>query len=861
MNRAERRRDAKRGQQIRRAGEQPAPTFARAVASFGGGDLDRAETLFQRCLDAGLDVARARHNLGVIAGLRGRHAEAAALFRTATALAPSDAEAWMNLGLSLAETGDLRDGRAAVERAVALDPAGPAPRTALAEILMREPDLHGAQRACQDALAADPLYGPALLRRAKILRESGDHEGLVAHCDDWLARVPGATAALLERAAALLRLDCVAEAEADLVAALAAEGHGGSACLALSALLADDDRPDEAVALLGRAVEARPDHAMALMNRAVLNQRAGRFEAALADFRRTLELAPDDARAYHNVGYMLLRVEQPDTAIPFLEHAIRLKPDLVDSLLYLAEAYRQLSDYATASAVLEHAAELAPERPNLRIALCWSRMHACDWRGFGDSLRDDLARCIAAGEPFSPFILMAMGLSNLETLLWTRAWTQQNLDAKPTPLDRPKPIRPRNRIRIGYLSADFRGHATAVLVMALFELHDRERFEIYGYNIGRGDGSAMGQRMTAALDHLVDLSFLGDRDAAQRIADDAIDVLIDMKGFTTDSRPNILSFRPAPIQVNYLGFPGTMGTPHVDYVVVDAVVAPRDHQPFYDEKIVHLPHCYQPNDRDRPGADPAARRADHGLPERGFVFCCFNNNYKITPLIFDIWMRLLAAVDGSVLWLLEANPQASRNLKEEAAARGVARERIVFAPPRVYADHMARIGLADLFLDTLPVNAHTTASDSLWAGVPVLTCLGPYFPGRVAASLLGAVGLPELVTACFADYETEALALARDPARLSGIRDKLAADRATAPLFDTPRYIRDYEAALERMVEIHDAGRSPEAFAVSETARPPMEPPSPAPSTSPAHPYGTNFQDDSSSMPFSGATQRSQRRI
>lgn len=816
VNRAERRRDAKRGRQVERAGNGAAPTFARAVACFGSGDFDGAEALFQRCLAAGLDVARARHNLGVIAGLRGRHAEAATLFRAAIALAPADAEAWMNLGLSLAETGDLRQGRAAVERAVALDPTGPAPRTALAEVLMREPDLDGALRACRDALAADPLYGPALLRRAKVLLESGDHEGCVAHCGDWLARAPAATAARLERAGALLRLDRVAEAEADLRAALAAEGHGGSACLALSALLADDDRPDEAVALLGRAVEARPDHAMALMNRAVLNQRAGRFEAALADFRRTLELAPGDARAYHNVGYMLLRLERPEMGIPFLEHAIRLKPDLVDSLLYLAEAHRQLSDYATASAVLEHAAELAPDRPNLRIALCWSRMHACDWRGFGDSLRDDLARCIAAGEAFSPFILMAMGLSNLETLLWTRAWTEQNLDAKPTPLDRPKPTGPRDRIRIGYLSADFRGHATAVLVMALLELHDRERFEVYGYNIGRGDGSAMGQRMTAALDHLVDVSFLGDRDAAQRIADDAIDVLIDMKGFTTDSRPNILSFRPAPIQVNYLGFPGTMGTPHVDYVVVDAVVAPRDHQPFYDEKIVHLPHCYQPNDRDRPGADPDARRTDHGLPERGFVFCCFNNNYKITPLVFDIWMRLLEAVDGSVLWLLEANVQASHNLKEEAAARGVARDRIVFAPTRPYADHMARIGLADLFLDTLPVNAHTTASDALWAGVPVLTCLGPYFAGRVAASLLGAVGLPDLVVPDLAAYEREALSLARDAARLRTYRERLATNRPTAPLFDTPRYARNYEAALARMVELHDAGRPPEPFEVEE---------------------------------------------
>ncbi|MBE7220039.1 MAG: hypothetical protein INR64_16335, partial [Caulobacteraceae bacterium] len=516
----------------------------------------------------------------------------------------------------------------------------------------------------------------------------------------------------------------------------------------------------------------------------------------------------------------------PTQAIPFFEQALRLKPDLVDSFVYLAECCRGLSDYGTAAALLDHAAAIAPDQSWLRIALLWARMHACDWRPLGAALRDDLSRCIATGSSFSPFIVMALGLPNHETLLWTRAWTEANLPRAPAALGRPAPEAGRERIRVGYLSADFRGHATAVLVMGLFELHDRGRFEIFGYNIGRGDGSAMGERMTAALDRFVDLSFLGDRDAAQRIADDRIDVLVDLKGFTTDSRPAILSYRPAPIQVNYLGFPGTMGTPHVDYVVVDETVAPFEHQPFYDERIVHLPHCYQPNDRDRAGADPGARRADHGLPEPGFVFCCFNNTYKITPLVFDIWMRLLRAVEGSVLWLFEANAQAHANLLREAAERGIDPRRLVFAPRLGYAQHMARLGLADLFLDTLPVNAHTTASDALWAGVPVLTMLGPLFAGRVAASLNRAVGLPDLVVDSFAAYEAEALALARDPARLGALRGRLAANRMTAPLFDSPRYARDFEAALERMVAIHDAGGAPEAFAVEDGSEPVNELPS-----------------------------------
>ncbi|WP_237479968.1 tetratricopeptide repeat protein [Lichenibacterium dinghuense] len=780
MNRAERRRDARRARSAG-AGRAGGPAFARAVALFGAGDLDGAERLFTRLRDAGLDAARARHNLGVIAARRGRYPEAVDLFRSALAIRPDDPEAWTQLALAFAESGTLAEARMAAERAVTLAPDAPAALAALAEVCLCTDDLAGALEASERALAVDPAFAPALMRRAAALRRLGRSR----------------------------------DAEADLRVVMAAEGIGGSACLALSALLAEDERPDEAAALLDRAIAERPDHALARMNRAVFHQRAGRFDEALADFRRTLELAPDDPRAYHNVGYMLQRIEQPRAAIPFLEHAIRLKPDLVESFIFLAECYRDLADYGTAAPVLEHAAAIAPDRPWLRMALLWARMHACDWRALGTTLADDLALCVERGNTFSPFIVMALGLSNAETLLWTRAWTEANLTVAPAPLRHPEREGPRTRIRVGYLSADFRGHATAVLLMDLFEQHDRGRFETFGYNIGRGDGSVMGERMTGALEHFVDVSFLGDRDAAQRIADDALDLLVDLKGFTTDSRPNILSFRPAPVQVNYLGFPGTMGTPHVDYVVVDETVAPFEHQPFYDERIVHLPHSYQPNDRQRSGADPGARRADHGLPERGFVFCCFNNTYKITPLVFDIWMRLLGTVEGSVLWLFEANPQAGDNLRREAAARGIDPNRLVFAPRAGFGDHLGRLGLADLFLDTLPVNAHTTASDALWAGVPVLTMLGPLFAGRVAASLNRAVGLPELVTESFADYEAEALALARDSGRLGALRARLAANRASAPLWDTPRYTRDYEAALERMVAIHDAGGAPEAFAVS----------------------------------------------
>ncbi len=555
------------------------------------------------------------------------------------------------------------------------------------------------------------------------------------------------------------------------------------------------------------------------MLRGLLHQKRGRFEDAFKGLRHAIELAPRDPIAHFNMGLLLLKAERDVLAIAFFEQAARLKPDMVEAYVQLAEAHRHLGHHSVVIALLDHAHSLRPEQLEIRWMACWARMHACAWQGYEAKIHGLMADAIAGGQTISPFMIMAFGLSNLETLLWNRAWAEVFMKPSPTPLtryDQPRERSGQARIRIGYLSADFRGHATAALVAELFRLQDRSRFELFGYNIGRSDGTDLGQNMAAALDHMVDLCFLNDREAAERIAEDGLAILVDLKGFTTDSRPAILAHRPAPIQVNYLGYPSSMGTKLIDYIIADAVVAPFAHQPFFDEAIVHLPHSYQPNDRRRPGTQAGVSRAAHGLPEKGFVFCCFNNNYKLTPLVFDIWMRLLTAVPGAVLWLLQANNAAAENLMAAAAERGIPSERLIFAPRLAYDQHLARLGLADLFLDTLPVNAHTTASEALWVGVPVLTCTGPHFASRVAASLLTSIGLPELIMSDLAAYEREALALAQDPERLQALRAHLVANRSTAPLFDTPRYARNYEAALVRMVERREAGLPPEAFAVRE---------------------------------------------
>ncbi|WP_283810268.1 UDP-N-acetylglucosamine-peptide N-acetylglucosaminyltransferase [Bradyrhizobium sp. Gha] len=378
---------------------------------------------------------------------------------------------------------------------------------------------------------------------------------------------------------------------------------------------------------------------------------------------------------------------------------------------------------------------------------------------------------------------------------------------------RPRTPSPVSRLRIGYMSADFRNHAIGHLMVGAIEEHDRERFEVSAISLGIDDRSELRDRLKAAFERFEDVNHLPDEDVVERIRQLDIEILVDLGGFTAGARPKILARRAAPIQVNYLGYPGTMGATYMDYVMADPIIVPEAEQNHYAEKVIYLPDSYQPTDSRRSLANVPAR-SEVGLADDAFVYCAFNRTSKITPVLFDVWMRLLAKTAGSVLWLLDADPIASENLKREAVARGIAAERIVFAP-HVPADaHLARHQLADLYLDTLPYNAHTAASDALWAGLPVVTCLGTAFAGRVAASILTAVALPELVTRSLDDYEGLALRIAHDSELRSALRSKLASQRTTWPLFDTARMTRHVEKAFNEMWRRHCAGEAPASFAV-----------------------------------------------
>ena len=359
----------------------------------------------------------------------------------------------------------------------------------------------------------------------------------------------------------------------------------------------------------------------------------------------------------------------------------------------------------------------------------------------------------------------------------------------------------KNKIRIGYYSADFHNHATSYLMAELFERHDKTKFELIAFSFGPDEKDEMRHRISNAFNQFIDVRFKSDRDIALMSREMGIDIAVDLKGFTENARTDIFSHRAAPIQVNYIGYPGTMAAEYIDYIIADQMIIPTESRKYYYEKVVYLPNSYQVNDRKRIIADKAFTREELGLPKKGFVFCCFNNNFKITPHTFDGWIRILKAVEGSVLWLLEDNTTARINLLKEAKKRGLNPIRLVFAKRMKLPEHLARHCAADLFIDTLPYTAHTTTSDALWAGLPVLTCTGESFASRVAASLLNAIELPELIATTQEQYESIAIELANNPEKLKAIKDKLESNKLTTALFDTPRFTKHIESAYMKMYE------------------------------------------------------------
>ena len=561
------------------------------------------------------------------------------------------------------------------------------------------------------------------------------------------------------------------------------------------------EQKTDAMACYQRALALNPSFAEAYLNLGTALKDTGDMDGAFKSFQHALQLNPSLAQAYNNIGIILNENNFYTEAIEQYRLALNINPHDDKTHYNLGFALKDLKKLPEAIASYRTALKINPDNANALSELAHRLQHICDWPQLSD-LESRLLALVRAGKDngVSPFNLLNFQYATpADHLLGARSFAKKFSVPKERQFTHNKPVA-KPKIRIGYVSSDFYQHATAYLMAELFERHDRNRFETYAYCYSRDDGSALRQRLIRSFDMFLDIRSATPFAAAKRIHEDQIDILIDLKGYTGSARPQIFAFRPAPIQVNYLGYPGTLGVDYIDYMIADEVIAPMSHQNYYSEKIVHLSDTYQPNDTQRQIA-AIPTRAECGLPDNAFVFCCFNSTYKILPPVFDIWMRLLHAVPNSVLWLFEANPLVKDNLHREAKARGIPAERIIFAPGKGLEEHLARHACADLFLDTLPINAHTTTSDALWAGLPVLTCLGESFAGRVAASLVKAAGLPELVTENLQDYEALALRLATSPAELKILRERLQKNRLTVPLFDIQKFTVNLEKAYSAMWE------------------------------------------------------------
>jgi predicted O-linked N-acetylglucosamine transferase (SPINDLY family) len=594
--------------------------------------------------------------------------------------------------------------------------------------------------------------------------------------------------------------------------AAAEEHRRGDAALQRANALRQSGRLEEAVHTYREALALRPDLAPAHNNLANVLADRGDIEDAVFHYRQALALRPNAAEIHYNLGNALVRRGDADEAAAHYIRAVGLKPDFADAQYGLAIAFARNGHLENAIKACQRAVLLKPDSPQAFAQLAMLRMQACDWSEADNATERVMELVRRLPGSIQPADLLCHDVSVADQLLAARGWAEA-LERRIAKRYRHEPRTASGKIRLGYLSADLYTHPLAHLVVNMFEQHDRSAFEVTAYSFGSDDGTPMRRRLEAAFERFVDIRGIDDAAVAERIFTDRIDILVDLTGYAEYARTGILVPRPAPVQVNGIGYTGTMGASFIDYIIADPFVAPMDQQPFFSERLVHLPRCYQPSDSKRKTAQRMPSRADCGLPETGFVFCCFNNRYKFTPRFFDIWMRLLHAVPGSVLWLLESREFVKDNLRRAAQHRRVNPERLVFMEPLPLPEFLARVGLADLFLDTLPYNAHTTANDALWCGLPVLTCAGATFAGRVAGSLLHAIGLPELVTSSLEDYERLALRLAMEPPLLLEFRTRLA---HTAPLFDMARYTGEIEAAYGHMWERWCSGKGPEAFALEQ---------------------------------------------
>lgn len=709
----------------------------------------------------------------------GRPRKAERLYRRIVMAQPGHAESWSNLGLVLLTHGAFDEAAA----------------------------------ACRRALSIRPDYIDAHLNLISALEGAGNYEEAANVYRRVIPIVPGRADLWNNFGIILNAQGRVTQAVLAFREAAAAKPKFVEAYFNMARALTTLGWTEEAIKVYRQVLALDPNHAAAWSNFGTLLGTIGHFDEGAAVSQHAAALAPDSAEILCNLGVLLHRQGKVNEAVEAYREALAIRADYAAALGNLAAGLQEQFKFDEAAVALKQAIAIKPDFDNAILELIKIRRHICDWSEYAADEKK-LIDFIAQQKDLV-FMLLLMGFSSdpAQQLACARL-AMKRLNESTARVGPTVEALRSDKIRIGYLSADFRDHPVGRLLPDLFARHNRRQVELVGYALGIEDHGVLRGRIQQACDSFVDLHHMSNRDAAERIHTDRLDILVDLTGPAVGSRLEILALRPAPIQVSFLGWPGTTGADFIDYVIADPYVVPRDQQPFYSEKIVHLPDCYQPSDPQRPVPDHLPSRAECGLPDEGFVFCSFNNPNKITPEMFDLWMRLLLRVENSVLWLYCKSPQTIENLNRRRQEHGVAAERIVFASVATFDAYLGRLSRADLFLDCFPYNAGATCNDALWVGLPVLTCAGETYVSRMAGSLLTAAGVPELITYSLAEYEALAVRLATEPGFLRGLQHRLVEGRNTARLFDMARFTANLERAYRQMHAISLAGEPPQFFAV-----------------------------------------------
>ena len=711
---------------------------------------------------------------------QGKFDEAVGAYKKVISLWPDYADVYLNMGVALKDQGKLEEAIEAYSKALAIKPDYAEAYYNMGAALQEHGKLEKAIEAYNKALSIKPDYADAYSNMGVTLSDQGKLEEAIEAYSKALAIKPDY-----------------------------AEAHNN-----MGVALKDQGKLEEAIEAHNKALAIKPDYAEAHSNIGVALQEHGKLEKAIEAYNKALSIKPDYADAYSNMGVTLSDQGKLEEAIEAYSKALAIKPDYAEAHYNMGNALKDQDKLEKAIEAYSKALAIKPDYEAARVAKLHQQAHICNWTG----IVEDHALVPELGttkKHVSPFALLSMEDAPERHRTRSEIYVKAKYPQKPLPLPT-KPLKKPERLRIGYFSTDFKVHPVAYLIAKVLEQHSREQFEVFGYSLHGSSHCYMRKRLISAFDHFTDVQDMSDKDVAFRVRQDDIDIAIDLNGYTKGNRTGVFAYRAAPIQINYLGYPGTMGADFIDYIVSDQNLVPFECQHYFSEKQLYLPDTYMPTDNERKLSKVSLSRKEVGLPDGVFVFCCFNNNYKITDIEFDIWMRLLGEVEESVLWLRRSNEISDIMIRKEADKRGISPSRIVFAERVPMDEHLSRHQLADLFIDTFTFNAHTTATEALWAGLPVVTKQGKGFATRVAGSLLKAVGLPELVAKTEQDYESLILDLATNPSKLIKIKEKLAANRLSKPLFDTEQYTKHLEDGYQQAYQNYFDGKAAQTIIVKK---------------------------------------------